>query len=432
MPVSAKPSGQSMSLKYNIVFSPLLFFILLPLQAVPSTEAFAAVSESLQAISNDARLVNSTQLLAPLQTTAQEIRVIIGIEDSAQARALATVKSKQKASQKGSAVYNLHDQRIKRLLRETVSDSLSTFITRINTQNIHIQKTFKYTFGFAATVTTEGLEELLSQPDVVSISEDIPLKAHTSQGLSLMNSLTSRNTYDGSGIAIAVVDTGIDSSHPILGGSGTFPNTKVIGGYDLGDNDADPRPDINNGDAHGTACAGIAAGDTDATGDYIGGVAPGAKLYALKITEGDGSTAYTSTLIAAWEWCVTHQYDDPNNPILVISTSFGGGRYFSTCDDAVPDMTQAATNAVSAGISIFVSSGNEGYCDSLAWPACVSNVNAVGAVYDSAFGYYYPCLSPRPPVQKRHSLPVVEIMTIMQLILLQPMVLLPTQTVPHF
>lgn len=381
-----------MSLKFHIGFSLLLFSILFPLQAVPLTEAFAGVSDSFQAIANDARLVNRTKLLAPLQTTTQEIRVIVSIDDSVRAQALATRKSKGKISRRGSVIYNLQDQRIKNLLRETVSAGLSEFITRIDTRNIRIQKTFKYTFGFAATVTAEGLEELLAQPDVLSISEDIPLQPHTSQGLSLMNSLSPRSTYDGSGIAIAIVDTGIDSSHPNLGGNGTFPNTKVIGGYDIGDNDADPRPNINSGEAHGTACAGIAAGDIDATGDYIGGVAPGAKLYSLKITEGDGGTAFASSMIAAWEWCLTHQYDDPNNPILIISTSFGGGRYSSTCDDEVPDMTQAATNAISAGISIFVSSGNEGYCDSLAWPACISNVNAVGAVYDSAFGDFSPCL----------------------------------------
>jgi subtilisin family serine protease len=383
-----------MLLKNSTLFPLLLSLILFALQPVTRTEASPGVSEILKKISDDSRLVNKTKLLAPLQTTAQEIKVIVSINDSVQAKALSSAKSKKKLFHKGSAVYNLKDKRIKRLLKDTVSDSLTEFIARIDTKKVRIRKRFKYTFGFAATVTAEGLEELLSQSDLVSISEDILLYPHTGQGVPLMNSTTSRSTYDGSGIAIAIIDTGIDSSHPKLGNSGTFPNSKVIGGYDTGDNDSDPRPNINSGEAHGTACAGIAAGDLDTTGDYIGGVAPGAKLYALKITEGDGGSAFASSMIAAWEWCLTHQYDDPNNPILIISTSFGGGRYFSTCDNEVPGMTQAATNAISAGITIFVSSGNDGYCDSLAWPACISNVNAVGAVYDAAFGNYYPCVSP--------------------------------------
>ena len=46
-------------------------------------------------------------------------------------------------------------------------------------------------------------------------------------------------------------------------------------------------------------------------------------------------------------------------------------------------MTTAAANAVAAGITIFASSGNDGYCDSMGWPACISYVNSVGAVYDA-------------------------------------------------
>ena len=49
-------------------------------------------------------------------------------------------------------------------------------------------------------------------------------------------------------------------------------------------------------------------------------------------------------------------------------------------------MTIAAQNANDAGITVLVSSGNDGYCESLAWPACISNVISVGAVYDTDFG----------------------------------------------
>ncbi|MHC4526116.1 MAG: S8 family serine peptidase, partial [Planctomycetota bacterium] len=56
-------------------------------------------------------------------------------------------------------------------------------------------------------------------------------------------------------------------------------------------------------------------------------------------------------------------------------------------------MTTAANNAVAAGITLLVSSGNDGYCDSIGWPACISNVISVGAVYDASFGNYLPCIS---------------------------------------
>lgn len=78
---------------------------------------------------------------------------------------------------------------------------------------------------------------------------------------------------------------------------------------------------------------------------------------------------------------------------MIISTSIGGGRKSDICDDFSTAMTDAAANAVAAGITIFASSGNSGYCDSMTWPACISDVISVGAVYNSAFGIYSTCVS---------------------------------------
>jgi subtilisin family serine protease len=195
-----------------------------------------------------------------------------------------------------------------------------------------------------------------------------------------MNASAARSTYSGEGLSVAICDTGIDYNHVALGNGG-FPNSKVIGGYDTGDDDNDPM-DMQG---HGTACAGISAGNLGNQGDYIGGVAWGARLYALKISHGSGGSAYLSNMIEAWEWCISHQYDDPNHPILVINTSFGAGRYTETCDADSPAMTKAAANAKAAGMTLFVSSGNDGYCDAIGWPACISHVISVGAVYDAHF-----------------------------------------------
>lgn len=119
----------------------------------------------------------------------------------------------------------------------------------------------------------------------------------------------------------------------------------------------------------------------------------GAKLYALKISQGTSGSASSADMVDAWEWAITHQNDDPDNPILIVNTSFGGGRYFSTCDGTNSAMTQAALNGVNAGITHFVSSGNDGYCDSMGWPACISHVNSIGAVYDANVGTPGWCLS---------------------------------------
>jgi subtilisin family serine protease len=260
-------------------------------------------------------------------------------------------------------------------LRKEIHGRQQQVLETLSTNELHLRHRYENQTGFSAEVSLAGLEKLSNDPRVESIEPIFQLEAHVAQGIDLMNALATRSTYNGQGIAIAICDTGIDYNHPAMGGGG-FPNAKVIGGYDTGDNDSNPIP---NGQAHGTCCAGIAAGDVASVGDYIGGVAYGAKLYALKISFGTTGSAYNDDMAAAWDWCITHQNDDPANPIMVISTSFGGGRYFGSCDSAYASMTIAANNAVAAGITLLVSSGNDGYCDSIGWPACISSVISVGA-----------------------------------------------------
>jgi PKD repeat protein len=273
-------------------------------------------------------------------------------------------------------------------LHPQIKQAQQNVLDQLPANHIKLRHRFDNIAGFSAEVSVDGLKALQAHPQVLSIEPIFVLKPHLAQGIALIQGITYRSTYNGAGLSIAICDSGIDYNHARLGGGG-FPNGKVLGGYDFGDSDADPGP---SGEAHGTACAGIAAGDLGTVGDYIGGVAYGAKLYALKITSGTGGSATTADMIAAWDWCVTHKNDNPAFPIMVISTSFGGGQYFATCDSAAPGMTAAANNANAAGISVLASSGNEGYCNALAWPSCISSVISVGAVYDAGFGHYYPCV----------------------------------------
>jgi len=346
----------------------------------------------------NAKLHAPDAILADFVNGEAEMAVIVLLEPTATAKGLA-YKSKLSArvpaefTGPGAATYyDLQDESVRAQLQATVTETVNRVIGELGATGITVTQRFSYQFGFAAKVTLAALERIVNSPDVVTVEKDHILRAHLAQGIPLMNATTVRGSYTGSGLSIAICDTGIDTSHPRLGGGG-FPNSKVIGGYDTGDNDADPRPNSVSGQAHGTCCAGIAAGNLGTVGDYIGGVAPDAKLYAVKISTGNTGSAETSAMIAGWEWCITHKNDNPGNPIMIISTSFGGGRFTSTCDSDTPSMTTAAANAVAAGITIFASSGNDGYCDSIGWPACISYVNSVGAVYDANFGTYNPCVS---------------------------------------
>jgi subtilisin family serine protease len=254
-------------------------------------------------------------------------------------------------------------------------------LATLEADDFKVRHRYENLSAFSGHVTRKGLEKLARHPRVASIELARQRHAHLAQGIPLMNAAIYRSTYDGTGTSVAIIDSGVDYNHPRLGGGG-FPNTKVIGGRDFGDNDNNPIPD---GNAHGTACAGIAAGGLGTSGDYIGGVAPNAKIYALKITSGGSGSASDADIVAAWDWCISHKNDDPANPIVVISTSFGGDRYTSACDVSQSAYFTAANSAVAAGITVLASSGNEGFCTALASPACISSVISVGAVYDSAY-----------------------------------------------
>ncbi|KHK03307.1 S8 family peptidase [Desulfovibrio sp. TomC] len=275
-------------------------------------------------------------------------------------------------------------------VRAKTQASLDAFFNRRQAADLGtVTRQFSYMPAFVVTATAGQLAALLANDAVASVEENGVLEPHLRQGIPLENALATRSRYNGSGVSVAVCDTGIDYTNLYLG-NGSFPNAKVLGGYDTGEGKADPL----DRQGHGTACAGIVAGDLADTGDYIGGVAPGAKLYALKISStATGGSASNASMIAAWEWAVTHQNDSPANPIRIISTSFGGGQYTANCDAVVPAMTTAAANAVAAGITLFASSGNDGYCTAMGWPACISHVVSVGAVYDANFGNYTPCVS---------------------------------------
>ena len=351
-------------------------------------------------LATNPKLLHADTVLAPFAAGASDTAVIITLQPTAEAMELAAQseyspnRSKDLAAAAAPVFYDLQDPTIRARLQATVTQAVGQAIQQLKLPGLTVTQRFSYQFGFAARVTPAALERLLAHPAVLRVEPDGVLEPHLRQGIPLMHADTPSATYNGSGMSIAICDTGIDTAHPRLGGGGSpIFNAKVIGGYDTGDNDADPRPDSITGNAHGTACAGIAAGDLGDAGDYIGGVAPGAKLYAIKISQGTSGSASTASMIAGWEWAITHQHDDPAHPILIISTSFGGGSFASTCDTAAPAMTTAAANAVAAGITIFASSGNDGYCASMGWPACISHVNSVGAVYDANFGTYTPCVS---------------------------------------
>lgn len=177
--------------------------------------------------------------------------------------------------------------------------------------------------------------------------------------------------FDGSGVSVAVLDSGIDYNHLALGGSGnpadyaandpdiiepgTFPTAKVVGGYDFvgslwpGAAEApDPDP-LDDGPAsgHGTHVADIIGG--------AGGVAPGADLYAVKVCSSVSSSCSGIALIQGMEFSVDPDGDgDPSDHVDIINMSLGSN-YGQPFDD---DLSLAVENATALGTLTVSSAGN--------------------------------------------------------------------------
>ncbi|PIN76065.1 hypothetical protein COV17_03345 [Candidatus Woesearchaeota archaeon CG10_big_fil_rev_8_21_14_0_10_36_11] len=242
--------------------------------------------------------------------------------------------------------------------------------------------------ALSGIITEEGMKKLQDNPNVERVEYNHPIKPLLDGSVPLINADDVWNLsfkgipLDGTGETVCVIDTGVDYTHPALGGCTTesfLAGTcdKVIAGYDFGNDDADPK-DVHS---HGTHVAGIVASED---GTYRG-VAPGAKIVALKVFTDDGS-GDTSDAISALDWCVTNaeQFN-----ISVITMSIGvvdtNGQevsHVNYCDDD-DILTAKASWAASQGIFVDVSSGNNLGASGITAPACGINVTSVGSVSES-------------------------------------------------
>ncbi|MBC8459437.1 MAG: S8 family peptidase [Deltaproteobacteria bacterium] len=156
----------------------------------------------------------------------------------------------------------------------------------------------------------------------------------------------------GSGIKVAVMDTGIDLEHPDL---------SVVGGY----NAINPRKSAKDDNGHGTHCAGIIAALDNDIG--VVGVAPQSLLYAVKVLDRRG-TGYLSDVLEGIQWCI-------DNGIKVINMSFGA----ASGNDSFHQAIQVANNA---GIIQVAAAGNDG-SQSVKYPAAYAETIAVSATNES-------------------------------------------------
>jgi len=159
--------------------------------------------------------------------------------------------------------------------------------------------------------------------------------------------------YGSSSVIIAIIDTGVDTSHPDL---------TLVAGYDYGSGDSNPDDNAPGG-GHGTCCAGVC---TENVNNGIGsaGIAANCRVMPLKVADNSGNM-YFSAIVNA----IYHAADNGAN---IISMSLGAAISSDSATDA------ALLYAYNAGVTILAATGNEN-SSTISYPAINTYVIGVGA-----------------------------------------------------
>lgn len=279
----------------------------------------------------------------------------------------------------------------------------------------NISSSFKYIPGMVMSVDDNQLEEILANDMVERVYPNKVRRITLQESLGIVLPGSSKDEFSGKGQTIAIIDTGVDNSHDFFktggisrivseacytGGSlSGFREVRVLcpnrSREQVGTGAGDDCTALGfSGCDHGTHVAGIAAGND--------GVANEANIIAIQVFTGledvfrrnvcgtgrgnNCIVAFDSDIIKGLErvFALRNTYN-----IAAVNMSLGGGRHFSSCDAENPLMTNIIGQLKNAGIATTVSSGNNGYSDSVSFPSCITNAITVGATSDfsgTAFG----------------------------------------------
>jgi subtilisin family serine protease len=187
--------------------------------------------------------------------------------------------------------------------------------------------------------------------------------------------------YDGSGVTVAVIDTGIDSTHVGLNDLDDDDSThdpKVIAFYD-----AVNAPDKTNGTeiqayddhGHGSHCAGTVAGTGAPTYEHPG-MAPQAFLVGVKVLDAGGSGSF-ATVMGGMQWTVDHRYEFNIRAASMSLGGFGAIEWTSSEEDSV---NRYANEMVRAGITMLIAAGNTAGPGTIGTPGSSEDSITVGAL----------------------------------------------------
>jgi subtilisin family serine protease len=284
--------------------------------------------------------------------------------------------------------------------RASIARTQSAVLGRVLRAKPSTVRRFSYIPFLALEVDESDLQVLAALPDVTDIQLDAVAEPTLAHSTALIGATKAQAAgYTGAGWTVALIDTGVDSSHPFLAGkvvseacfSSTIDgrsSTMCPNGGDASTLPGAGGPCLLPGCEHGTHVAGIAAGK----GSTFSGVAPDATIISLQVFSSFTSSddcgtrprpcllSYTSDQILGLErvYALRSSYN-----IAAVNMSLGGGLFTSPCDSN--SMKTVIDQLRTVGIATVVASGNDGSPMALSSPACISTAISVGSTTDGAF-----------------------------------------------
>jgi subtilisin len=253
---------------------------------------------------------------------------------------------------------------------------------------------------------------LARSPDVIRVMDDTIHRLRLAESVPLIQGDQAWDVgFDGSGTAVAILDTGVDSTHPFLAGKvvdeACFSTTAAGVSQSACPNGTDQQ--LGPGAAvpcsladciHGTHVAGIATGNGASAGVSFSGVAKGAHIVAVQVFSivTDSATcggsapcpgAYDSDIISGLEhaYAVAASFN-----VASVNMSLGGATFSAPCDDQ-PEKP-AIDNLRAVGVASVIAAGNDYAFDSLAAPACISSAISVGSTDKTNSVSYFSDVAP--------------------------------------
>ncbi|WP_020677382.1 S8 family serine peptidase [Geopsychrobacter electrodiphilus] len=342
----------------------------------------APLSPSLQAVLQTSR--EPVAVIVRMTTTDVRSRVKGLTRKAARRTLIASLKQETQQGQ-GALIDYLHQQGVKK----------TTSLWLIN--------------GLAFSASPQLIAQLQSWPGVelISVNQTVPrpvvLPAATAAVEWNIDMIGAPQLwaqgFDGTGVVVASLDTGVDVTHPDLSGNWRGGTNSWFDPYSSSSLPYDPVTGDPLSEGHGTAVMGVMVGGRN--GGSAIGVAPGAQWIAAKIFPDTGA-ADSAKIIQALGWAL----DPDNNPATddgadIVNNSWGYESVLNQCLSAsglgLNDMQIALNNLIAADVAVIFSAGNTGpFASTSIPPGNMSGVLSVGAININKEVAFFSARGPSP------------------------------------